>query len=32
VNYFWTTFGKKPYTEEYTDIREKAAEPAAEQK
>jgi glycosyltransferase involved in cell wall biosynthesis len=33
VNYFWTTFGKKPYTEEYTDIREKtdgapvAAEP-----
>ena len=33
VNYFWTTFGKKPYTEEYTDIREKAAaEPAVEQK
>jgi glycosyltransferase involved in cell wall biosynthesis len=30
VNYFWTTFGKKPYTEEYTDIREQAAaEPAA---
>jgi hypothetical protein len=25
VNYIWTTFGKKPYTEEYTDIREQAA-------
>ena len=33
MNYFWTAFGKKPYTEEYTDIREQAAvEPAAAQK
>ncbi|HEY4379343.1 MAG TPA: glycosyltransferase family A protein [Acidobacteriaceae bacterium] len=24
VNYFWTTFRKKPFTEEYVDIREKA--------
>jgi GT2 family glycosyltransferase len=34
INYLWTTFRKKPYTEEYTDIRERAAaEPAvAEQK
>lgn len=23
INYFWTTFRKKPYTEEYSDIREK---------
>ena len=22
INYFWTMFGKKPYTAEYTDIRE----------
>ncbi len=32
LNYFWTMFGKKPFTEEYTDIREKkveTAEPAA---
>jgi glycosyltransferase involved in cell wall biosynthesis len=29
INYFWTTFRKKPFTEEYIDIREKAA---AEQK
>jgi glycosyltransferase involved in cell wall biosynthesis len=26
LNYFWTIFSKKPFTEEYTDIREKAAE------
>jgi glycosyltransferase involved in cell wall biosynthesis len=25
VNYFWTTFRKKPFTEEYSDIRERAA-------
>ena len=25
LNYFWTTFRKKPFTEEYVDIREKAA-------
>ncbi len=25
INYFWTTFRKKPFTEEYVDIREKAA-------
>ena len=25
VNYFWTTFRKKPFTEEYTDIREELA-------
>jgi glycosyltransferase involved in cell wall biosynthesis len=25
VNYFWTTYRKKPYTAEYTDIREKVA-------
>jgi glycosyltransferase involved in cell wall biosynthesis len=25
LNYFWTTFSKKPFTEEYIDIREKAA-------
>ena len=24
MNYFWTTFRKKPFTEEYVDIREKA--------
>jgi glycosyltransferase involved in cell wall biosynthesis len=24
VNYFWTTFRKKPFTEEYTDIREQS--------
>jgi glycosyltransferase involved in cell wall biosynthesis len=24
LNYFWTTFRKKPFTEEYVDIREKA--------
>ncbi len=24
LNYFWTMFGKKPYTAEYTDIREEA--------
>ncbi|MDR3745161.1 MAG: glycosyltransferase family A protein [Acidobacteriaceae bacterium] len=24
LNYLWTTFRKKPYTEEYSDIREKA--------
>ena len=23
INYFWTIFGKTPYTAEYTDIREK---------
>ena len=27
LNYFWTTFRKKPYTDEYTDIREQS--PAA---
>jgi glycosyltransferase involved in cell wall biosynthesis len=34
INYLWTTFRKKPFTEEYIDIREQAAaEPAvAEQK
>jgi glycosyltransferase involved in cell wall biosynthesis len=34
MNYFWTTFRKKPFTEEYEDIREKAANgpPAAEHK
>jgi glycosyltransferase involved in cell wall biosynthesis len=26
LNYFWTTFRKKPFTAEYSDIREKAAE------
>jgi glycosyltransferase involved in cell wall biosynthesis len=26
LNYFWTTFSKKPFTQEYVDIREKAAE------
>ncbi|HEY5057334.1 MAG TPA: glycosyltransferase family A protein [Terracidiphilus sp.] len=26
INYFWTMFGKKPYTEEYTDIREEHVE------
>jgi len=26
LNYFWTMFGKKPYTEEYTDIREEQVE------
>lgn len=25
MNYFWTTFRKKPFTEEYIDIREQAA-------
>jgi glycosyltransferase involved in cell wall biosynthesis len=25
LNYFWTTFRKKPFTEEYSDIREKDA-------
>jgi glycosyltransferase involved in cell wall biosynthesis len=30
INYFWTIFGKTPYTKEYTDIREQAdATPAA---
>jgi hypothetical protein len=30
MNYLWTTFRKKPYTEEYIDIREEApAEKAA---
>ena len=23
INYFWTIFGKAPYTAEYTDIRER---------
>ena len=32
VNYFSTTFWKKPYTAEYTDIREPAAEAAADRK
>ena len=33
VNYFWTTFRKKPYTQEYTDIRDQAAAtPAAKRK
>ena len=26
LNYLWTTFKKKPFTKEYVDIREKAAE------
>ena len=26
INYLWTTFRKKPFTEEYIDIREKVAE------
>ena len=25
INYFWTIFGKTPYTKEYTDIRDQAA-------
>jgi hypothetical protein len=25
INYLWTTFRKKPFTEEYIDIREQAA-------
>ena len=25
LNYLWTTFRKKPFTEEYVDIREEAA-------
>ena len=30
INYFWTIFGKTPYTKEYTDIREQTdATPAA---
>jgi glycosyltransferase involved in cell wall biosynthesis len=30
INYFWTIFGKTPYTKEYTDIREETdATPAA---
>jgi glycosyltransferase involved in cell wall biosynthesis len=30
INYFWTIFGKTPYTQEYTDIREQTdATPAA---
>lgn len=29
MNYFWTTFTKKPFTEEYTDIREQDAVAAA---
>jgi glycosyltransferase involved in cell wall biosynthesis len=32
INYFWTTFRKKPFTEEYIDIREQPqAEPAPAQ-
>jgi len=34
INYFWTIFGKTPYTKEYTDIREQtdATSAAAEHK
>jgi hypothetical protein len=34
INYLWTTFRKKPFTEEYIDIREQAtvAPAVAEQK
>ena len=34
MNYLWTTFRKKPFTEEYIDIREKAdgKAPVVEQK
>jgi len=33
LNYFWTIFGKTPFTKEYTDIREQTdAAPVAEHK
>jgi GT2 family glycosyltransferase len=25
INYFWTIFGKTPFTKEYTDVRDQAA-------